>query len=180
MKFNEKNGGNFFPFQSLRKSPLSSWIFLKFLFLRNSINIPHIAYQSIQNRKLYSPSFRLRGLKLKAQLLHWKNWGSEPILKEEVLSPIIKPLIYQATLQDLKTQKNFDHLKLWKRREKKFELNVSNLQGKKFSSGKRTGEFLRKRKMSGNKKAYRTRWPAWYICLANTAHHHKMEAIFFG
>jgi len=46
-------------------------------------------------------------------------------------------------------------LKIREKKGKNFELNVSNLQDEKFSSGKRTGELLRKEKCPEIKKPAR-------------------------
>ena len=58
----------FVTFKILRKGFISSWTSLKLLFLWNSINMPCIAYQSIQEREPYLLKSRLSGLESELSL----------------------------------------------------------------------------------------------------------------
>jgi len=127
------------PSKSLWRGLISSWILLKFLFLWNPINIPRIAYQSIQEGKPYPFRFRLTGFGLEVHLLHRKNWGSKPLLKKKCQVTVTKSQIYQATPQNLKTQKKVNPVKLLKIRSKNRKnlnsiprtLSMKNFMGKR-------------------------------------------------
>ena len=81
----------FFPFKVFRNDLIFSTISLILFFLWDSTNMPHIAYQSIQEKKLYYFSFRLIDIRLRAQLPQGKNLKKLTYYKKEKINRELYP-----------------------------------------------------------------------------------------